>query len=245
MFKGLRIAVLAACLPGMAMADPAFSPAQRAEIVQILREALKTDPSILRDAVEAMQADEQNHTAEESRKAVLANKAALFNKATDPQAGNLSGDVTMVEFYDPRCPYCRRVLPEIASLLERDHKLRWVYKDIPVLGPDSTLEAQAIVAAKQQNAYLKMQAALMSDPSKPSEDGIKATADRLGLDGARLLRDMKSDAVTSAIKENLALARSMKVNGTPTFVVGSTVIPGAASIEQLEEVIADSRKNPG
>jgi len=244
MFKSLRIALLAVCLPGAALAaDPAFTPAQRLEIIRIMREALKADPSILRDAVNAMQAEDQDKEAEASRAAVAANRKSLFNTMTDPQAGNLAGDVTLVEFYDPRCPYCRRVLAGIADLISKDKKLRLVYKDIPVLGPDSTLETKAILAAQRQGAYLKMQEALMSDPGKPTEAGIRAIAAKLGLDANKLVADMNGDAVSTRIKENMALARAMKVTGTPTFVIGDTVIPGAVQVSELEDQIAEARKH--
>jgi protein-disulfide isomerase len=224
-------------------ADPAFTPAQRAEIISIVRNALKTDPSILRDAIKTLQADEEAASAAESQAAIAQHHAQLFNNPGDAEAGNHGGDVTVVEFYDPRCPYCRKMLPGIATMLQQDHGVRLIYKDIPVLGAASTLEAQAIVAAQKQGGYLKMQGALMANPAMPSDDMIRDTALKLHLDAAKLAADMKADAVQKRIDANLDLAHALKVSGTPTFVVGEQVIPGMVDVSQLEAAVINARKH--
>lgn len=247
MFKIFRAAVLAALLPALApnalAADPAFTPAQRAEIVSIVRQALKSDPSILRDAVSALQADSEARDAAEQHTALIGRHQDLFNTFGDPEAGNKNGDVTVVEFYDPRCPYCRKMLPGIDAMLEKDHGIRLVYKDIPVLGPPSVLAARAIIAAQQQGGYLKMQSALMSNPAQPSESLIADTARGIGLDAAKLRADMDSPATTQRIKANLDLAHALKVTGTPTFVVGEQVIPGMVDASELEDAVSAARKH--
>jgi protein-disulfide isomerase len=249
MSKFLRAALLCLalplCAPAAQAADPVFTQAQRDEIVRVVREALKADPSILRDAVVTLQADDQAREAAESQAAIKKNEQALLATFGDPEAGNRNGDITVVEFYDPRCPYCRKMLSGIDGMLQRDHGVRLVFKDIPVLGPASEMEARAILAAKNQGAYLKMQAALMTDPAQPSADMIAQKARLLDLDAGKLATDMNSQAVTDKLKANLALSRSLKVTGTPTFVVGSTVIPGMVDAAQLEMAVADARKSQG
>ena len=111
-----------------------------------------------------LRADAEAHDAADTTARIASSENALIAAPGDPVAGNPKGDVTLVEFYDPRCPYCRRMLPAIQSLIQHDHKLRVVYKDIPVLGPASVLEARAILAAQRQGGYEKMQSALMSNP---------------------------------------------------------------------------------
>jgi protein-disulfide isomerase len=246
MFKIIRAMLLACLLPGVAFAaGPAseFTPAQRDEIVQIVREALKTDPSILRDAIATLQAQDEAKDAAEARATIAARQKDLVNTFGDPEAGNPHGDVTLVEFYDPRCPYCRRMLAGIDALVQKDHGLRIVYKDIPVLGPASVLEARAIVAAQKQGGYLKMQAALMKDTAQPTMDGIRATATSLGLNANQLAADMNSTATTQRINNNLALARALKLQGTPAFVVGMQMIPGMVTEDQLEDAVSDARKH--
>ena len=235
------LAGLLAAMPALA-AEPAFTPDQRRDIVQIVREALKNDPSILRDAVVALQAAQQAQSAAEAKSMLAQKHQALVADAADPVAGNPAGDVTLVEFYDPRCPYCRRMLPTIAALLQKDHGLRLVYKDIPVLGPASVMESRAILAAQKQGAYGRMQEALMSNPAQPSQSMIAETAHTLGLDPARLAADMAGPAVTKRIDANMSLARDLHVDGTPVFMVGDTIIPGAVDEAALQAAIVQARK---
>jgi protein-disulfide isomerase len=215
---------------------PAFTPAQRDAIVKILRQALTADPSILRDAIGALQADEEAHEKSRIR--------ALSTDVTAPIAGNPVGDVTVVEFYDPRCPYCRSMRQTVSNLLDKDHGLRLLFKDIPVLGPASDLETRAILAARNQGGYLKMQAALMSDSAQPTLESIRKTAAGLGLNADRLAADMNDPALRRQIDANLHLARELRVQGTPVFFIGDQVLPGAVDQAQLEAAVAEARKHP-
>lgn len=236
----LLTAALLFSAPAVA-ADPSFTPEQRQQIIQIVRDALKTDPSILRDAVVALRADAAAQDEADSKARIASSENALTAAPGDPVAGNPKGDVTLVEFYDPRCPYCRRMLPAIQALIQHDPKLRVVYKDIPVLGPASVLEARAILAAQRQGGYEKMQQALMSNPAQPTDSLIRDTAKSLGLDPARLAADMNGQAVTHKIDANLALAHDLKVEGTPVWIVGDSFIPGAVDQAALETAIATAR----
>lgn len=218
-----------------------FTPAQRMEIVAILRNALRTDPTILGDAITALRASEQQKQQAEASGALQANRPALSGQPGDAILGNPAGDVTMVEFYDPRCPYCRKVLPDLQALLDTDHKLRLVEKLIPILGPNSMLDAQAIQAASLQNRYGAMQRALMTDNGAPGPDRIRTLAASAGLDVPRLLRDMGSPAVTTVLKRNIQLAQELHLTGTPTFVIGDQEIPGAVDLPDLREAVAAER----
>lgn len=240
--RPLALTLSLLCLASPAVAADTFTPAQRMEIIRIVREALKADPSILRDAVTALQAEDQERQTAETRGKVAQHKADIFANPADPFAGDPKGDVTLVEFYDPRCPYCRRMLPALDALLKKDTKLKLVYKDIPVLGPASNLEAAAILAAQRQGGYMKMQQALMKDPATQTLATVKETAARLGLDAAKLEADMKSADVSKQINANLELARTLGVTGTPTFVIGDQVLPGQVDEAQLAAVIAEARK---
>ncbi|WP_239478708.1 DsbA family protein [Lichenicola cladoniae] len=239
--------LLATMLAGPAMADavPAgtggFSPAQRAEIVAVVRNALKTDPTILGDAIIALRASAQQKEDVDAGSAVRANGAALNGQPGDAILGNPSGDVTLVEFYDPRCPYCRKVLPDLDGLLAADRKVRLIEKLIPILGPNSVLDAQAIQAAMLQGKYKSMQQALMSDSGAPGPDRIKTLAASAGLDVPRLLRDMKSDKVNAVLEANTGLAHTLHLTGTPSFIIGDQVIPGAIDLADLRQAVAARR----
>jgi protein-disulfide isomerase len=232
--------LLSACLVAYLFSVPAeaaeFTPAQRVEIVQILRDALKQDPSILRDAVTAMQNDE----GDRQRAALAAAKDSLIDPA-DPVGGNPKGDVTIVEFFDTRCPYCRKLEPAMADLLARDHGVRLVYKDLPILGPPSVLGSKAVLAAERQNGYEKLRTAIMDGPPQTTKPTIQEAAVRLGLDWKRLERDMDSPAIQARIDANLKLAHSLGIAGTPALVIGDELIPGAVDLPELQKLVAAAR----
>lgn len=236
--------LLLAC--GAARAQPAapFSPEQRDEIVRIVREAMKADPTILRDAVIALQSQERDVKEAAARAALDKAAPSLAQGKGDPVAGNPDGDVTVVEFYDLRCPYCRRMLPVIAQLLAKDRKLRWVYKDIPILGPGSVLGARAVLAAQKQGGYQKLHDAVMAGAQSITEDTLKADALRVGLDWDRLRRDMSDPAVQERIGANLDIAHNLGIDGTPVYVVGKRMLPGAVDLAELEEAVAAARAQP-
>ena len=219
-----------------------FTPAQRSEIVAILRDALRTDPSILGDAITALRASEQQKQQAEATGALQANRPALSGQPGDAILGDAAGDVTVVEFYDPRCPYCRKVLPDLQALLDGDHRVRLVEKLIPILGPNSVLDAEAIQAASLQGRYGAMQRALMTDSSAPGPERIRALAASAGLDVPRLLRDMNSPAVTTVLNRNVQLAQELHLTGTPTFVIGDQEIPGAVDLPDLRQAVATERR---
>ncbi len=243
MKRWMLAAALLLALTGVAAAQPAFTPAQRAEIVEIVRNALRTDPTILRDAVAALQQDDTARQESASRAAIAGLGAALTATPGDPVAGNPKGDVTLVEFYDIRCPYCRRMQPVMADLLRQDPRLRVVFKDIPILGPGSVLGARAVLAAQNQGGYLKLRDALMAGPATIDLDVIKSAAEQTGLDWERLRKDMESPEVQARITANLALARKLNIEGTPAYVIGGRLLPGAMELAELKDVVAAARKN--
>ncbi len=220
---------------------PAFTAAQRAEIVEIIREAMKADPSILREAVVALQADEANIKQAAARTALERVGPALSKTPGDPSAGNPDGDVTVVEFYDLRCPYCRKMLPVMAELLHKDPHIRLIYKDIPILGAPSVLGARAVLAAQNQGGYLKLHDAIMTGGQTITDDSLHAAASHAGLDWDRLKHDMADPSIQARIDSNLQLAQSLGVDGTPVYVVGTHVLPGAVELADLESAVAEAR----
>jgi len=241
------LAALATCLVlavAGARADtppPSFTPAQRAEIVQIVRDAMKADPTILRDAVEALQADEASVKEAAARLAIGQAGASLTRAPGDPVAGNPDGDVTVVEFYDLRCPYCRKMLPVVADLLRADPKIRLIYKDIPILGPASVLGAKAVLAAQQQGGYQKLHDLIMAGPPSITEQSLRADAGRAGLDWDRLQHDMADAAIAKRISDNLDLAHALGIDGTPAYVIGARLLPGAVDLAELQAAVASVR----
>lgn len=236
----LVVFTLVAALPCRASADQ-FTAAQRAEIVAIVREALKKDPSILRDAVAALQADDAAHQAAETRAALSAHRDMLVTSA-DPVVGNPNATVTIVEFFDTRCPYCRRLEPVMDQFLARDHDVKLVYKDLPILGPESLLGAKALIAAQRQGGYEKLRTAVMRMPPDANLAMIEVAAKKLGLDWAQMSRDMNDRSVKERIDSNLSLARALGVDGTPALVIGNTLVPGAVDLAELQKDVAVARE---
>jgi protein-disulfide isomerase len=239
------LSLLAALLLGLA-AVPAlaqgFTPQQRTEIVDVVRAALKADPSILRDAITALQQDESRQQQAAARATIPGLAEALNHTPGDPVDGNPQGDVTLVEFFDVRCPYCRRMTPVIADLLRHDRNLRLVRKDIPILGPGSVLGAKALLAAQKQGGYLRLKDAVMSGPADVTPDTLRAAAEKTGLDWDRLQQDMADPAVQQRIDANLALAGKLGIQGTPAYVIGSRMLPGAVTLAELQDAVAEARR---
>jgi protein-disulfide isomerase len=236
--SALAFALLLPVVAGAQSAPPssAFTPAQRAEIVRIVREALKSDPSILRDAVDALRAEEGRRQEATTRTAIGLESKELLHDERDAVVGNPTGTTTLVEFYDIRCPYCRHMQPIVEQLLRQDPQVRLVLKEMPVLGTPSRLGARALLAAARQGAYLKLQERLMRGGA-PTEESLRADAGALGLDWARLQRDMADPAIQEKIDANLALARRLGIEGTPAFVVGGRLIAGEAEMAELQTAI--------
>jgi protein-disulfide isomerase len=150
--------------------------------------------------------------------------------------------VTIVEFFDTRCPYCRKLEPTMAELLARDHGVRLVYKDLPILGPASVLGSKALLAAQKQGGYEKLRDAIMAAPPQTTKEMIQDAARKLGLDWKRLEHDMNDPAIQARIDANIKLAQTIGVDGTPALVIDGTLIPGAVEMAELTTAITKARK---
>jgi protein-disulfide isomerase len=232
--------LLGAAVP--AVAQQSLSPEQRAEVVDILRRALREDPSILRDALTALEQAEIRGRAAAQQAAIAQHQAALFSDAADPVKGNANGDVTLVEFFDARCGYCKALHPTIEQLLRRDRGVRLVLKDLPILGPTSVVASRALLAAQRQGKYPELFDALLSLRGEPTEQVLRQSAERAGIDWARLRRDMEDPAINARIEHNLSLARALAIEGTPALVIGNTLVPGAVDLATLEKLVAEARR---
>jgi protein-disulfide isomerase len=234
---------------GLAFAPPAlaqgFSPEQRREIVEVLRNALKQDPSILRDALMALEQADTTAKADAQRAAIAAQAAALFRNPDDPVKGNAQGAVTIVEFFDARCGYCKQMEPVVDQMLRRQKDVRLVMKDLPILGPNSLLASRALLAAQRQGKYAELHDALMKLREEPAEPVLKREAERLGLDWAKLRRDMDDPAVGRRLEANSRLAGALRIEGTPALIIGDTLVPGAVDLATLEKLVAEAREKRG
>jgi protein-disulfide isomerase len=241
---GMVPAMAQAPLPNPAgpasVAEP-FSATQRQAVVDILRQALRQDPTILREALAALQAAQQQDRATAQRDTIAAHADALLRNPADPVKGNPQGDVTFVEFFDARCGYCKVMHPAMEQLLKGDRNIRVVMKDLPILGPNSVIASRVLLAAQRQGKYLPLQDALMRLRGEPTEAIMKTEAERAGLDWARIKRDMDDPAIQQRLDANVALAQALSIEGTPALIIGGALIPGAVDLATLRQLVADAR----
>ena len=242
-------ALLAAAVPASAE-DPeapasAFDENQTRAIEEIVRDYLLEHPEVLLESMQRLEERERLAKIEAQRAAVAANLEALNRDPNSPVLGNPDGDVTLVEFFDYRCPYCRKVTADLMDAVEKDGGIRLVFKEFPILGPDSLVAARAALAAAEQDRYRDFHLALMTTPGKLDEASILALASDLGLDVGRLRKDMSSERVERQIRDNHRLGQALQINGTPAFVVGKEIVPGAVPMQQLLELVRRERAKTG
>jgi protein-disulfide isomerase len=169
---------------------------------------------------------------------IAQHRQQLFDNPADPVEGNPLGRIAVVEFYDPRCPYCKAMRPVMRRLTGTDKSIRLIQKTLAMLGPDSTLEARVVIAAGLQNGAIPMRAWIMDQGAPPSLDAMLAAANRRKLDPAKLKTDMAGKTVQHILSENMALAAALGIDGTPTFIIGNTLVPGAVSLATMRGIIA-------
>jgi protein-disulfide isomerase len=176
------------------------------------------------------------------RQAIASQSEALFRDPADPVKGNPQGAVTIVEFFDVRCGYCKQMQPAMEQLLRRQRDVRLVLKDLPILGPSSVLASRALIAAQRQGRYAELHDALMKLREEPSESVLRREAERAGLDWARLRRDMDDAGIQARLNGNIRLAQTLRIEGTPALVIGDALVPGAVDLATLERMVAEARR---
>jgi protein-disulfide isomerase len=234
--------VAGSLLAGVAhAADPA--PAlTREQIEQIVREYLIKNPDVVIDALRAAETQRREAAQRETQKAIVAQREQLLRDAMSPVGGNVAGDVTVVEFFDYACPHCKSVATPVKQLLRDDPNVRLVYKELPVLGEASVSAARAALAAHAQGTYAAFHDALMANRAPLNDAVIFRVAAQVGLDVDRLKTDMASAPVSEALQKNHALAQALGVNGTPAFVIGDDVAPGAVPLARLKDMVVRARQ---
>ena len=236
---------LAALLPAMgsgaAMAQ-ALTPDQTKAVEDIFRRMVKEQPRLILEALQEMR---QREEAEAEAKAMATVKEKRDEILKDPAApifGNPDGDVTVVEFFDYRCPYCKTVAGRAMETAKKDGKVKVMFKELPILGPESVFAARAALAAQRQGKYIEYHLALMRARERLNEEIIIRIAQGVGLDLEKLKKDMASPEIKRQLEANLELAQELGIRGTPAFIVGDKLAPGAIDEETLVKMIADARK---
>lgn len=243
----VTFAIAGAAIPAQAQ-DSApqtrFDAADQAAIESIVRDYLLEHPEVLIEAIRAYDARQKLAAQEQQRQAVADNQDSLAEDPDSPVLGNPEGDVLIVEFFDYRCPYCKRVAENLRETVLKDGNIRLVMKEFPILGQDSVYAARAALASEKQGKYEAFHFALMEAKGELNEASVLAVAESIGLDLEQLQRDMLSRDVETALRKTFDLAEALDIGGTPAFVIGDEIYPGALSIEALREAVAENRAKP-
>ena len=207
------------------------------KIKQLALEAILENPDIIMQAVSILRQRETEIAASGANTVRL----ELENDPGSPNLGNPEGDVTVIEFFDYNCPYCRQAGKTLQELIVADPNVRIIFREWPVLGEESMFAARAALASRTQGKYEEFHWALMNGEGRATEASILKVARDLGLDIVRLLADMDSPAVELHLERSNDLARSLGFTGTPAFIVGDHTVPGMISLEKIEDLVADVR----
>jgi protein-disulfide isomerase len=245
-FATIAVAAVLAMTVAPPLAAQTFNDSQRGEIEKIVREYLVAHPEVLQEALAELEKRQSVAEAEKHKTAVKEYSQALFASTHQVTLGNPQGDVTLVEFFDYNCGYCKRALSDMLDLLKSDPKLKVVLKEFPVLGQGSIEAAQVAVAVRMQDKagkkYLDFHQKLLGNRGQADRARALAAAKDVGLDVSRLEKDLLSDEVKATIEESMKIAEALGLNGTPSYVVGSDVVVGAVGLAALKEKIETARQ---
>lgn len=221
------------------------SPEQRRMIEGVVREYLLANPEVIQEALVELERRQQDTQRSSQKKAVKEEANTLLNSPRHAVVGNASGDVTIVEFMDYNCGYCKRSLGDLGAMIKADPKLRVVLKDFPVLGPESIEAAQVALAAKNQlkgDKFWAFHVKLMETRGRVGKDRALAVAKELGADMDRLAKDLQSPEIRAAIEENIGLGDKLGLTGTPAYVIGEEIVFGAVGRDALVKTVAGVRQ---
>ncbi|MBF0130680.1 MAG: DsbA family protein [Alphaproteobacteria bacterium] len=228
---------------GRAAETPVFSPAQVEALEKIIRKTIVDHPEILVEAAQALQEKAEGLRSAQARAAIAKLRPELERDPDAPVLGNPSGDVSVVMFFDYNCAYCKLVYRAVTKVVADDGKVRLVLKELPILGPDSLTASKAALAAGAQGKYREFFSEAMGHRGKFDDGALEGIVKTVGLDHARLTKDMAADGIEKALDRNRDLSRALDINGTPAFVIGSDLVAGALNEKTLKEMIAKARRS--
>ncbi len=247
----LALAAATLALPGDAAAQSGPRPfpdgltdQQKEEVRELMGDYLRNNPEIILEAIQILQQREQARQNERQRSNLAAHRRELERDPTSPVGGNPRGGVTVVEFFDYLCGFCKQVFPAIQELLRTDGDIRWVFKEFPILTPESRIAARAALAAwnRDRDKYMDFHTALMESQGGLSERKILRIAGNVGLDPEAIKADLNDPAVEQALQRNSRLAERLGIRGTPAFIIGDRVVPGAIDLRTMRQMIKELRE---
>lgn len=235
------VSALALAQPALAEEAPRFGDKDKAAIEEIVRDYLVENPEVLIEAFRVLEEREQAASLAETKAAIAKSRAAIYDNPDDYVAGNPKGDVTLVEFFDYTCGHCKRSFEPLMAFVKADGNIRLVLKEFPILGPSALTATKAAIAARKQNRYFEMHQALYRHKGQIDEKAIMDIAEDLDIDTARLRKDMEDPAIAEQVSRQYNLAEVLGIDGTPAFIVGDTLYPGAVDKARLTEMVKTAR----
>jgi protein-disulfide isomerase len=238
----VTLALCIAGVPAASFAADAFSAAQKDEVRKLVREYLAEHPEAVMEAINALQAKDEKAKTDKQVTTIKERKKDLFEQTDGTVLGNPKGNVTLVEFFDYNCGYCKAMFPALMDTVKADGNVKLVVKEFPILGQPSVTASKAALAARKQNKYSEMHLALMNHKGALTDDGVIQIAKDAGLDVARLQKDMADPAIAAVLNKNHDLAQDLDIQGTPALIIGETLVPGAIDKARMAELIKTARK---
>jgi protein-disulfide isomerase len=240
------IAMLFALVTTASARAQSFSSEQRGEIERIVKEYLLKNPELLEEVGAELEKRRAAAEAEKHRLGVKEHAETIFNSPRQVNLGNPQGDVTIVEFFDYNCGYCRRAMADMLDLIKSDPKLKYVLKEFPVLGESSLQAAQVAIAVRMQDRtggkkYLEFHQKLLSGRGQADKARALGVAKDVGLDLTRIEKDLASDEIQATLDESVKLAGALGLNGTPSYVIGADVVVGAVGVKALRQKVNEAR----
>ncbi|MDH5739039.1 MAG: DsbA family protein [Nitrospira sp.] len=239
-FSLMVLASMALFIPGCSTTanetKPAIAPSQEPSDVAI-EHYIRSHPEVIEQSLQALEVKREAEQRERQKVAIKTKQNELLHDPASPVSGNPKGEITLVEFYDYRCGYCKRAAEAVTELQKVDSRVRVVYKDFPILGEPSELAAKAALASQAQGKHQAFHEALLASHSDMTKDEIMNIAISVGLNAKRLEADMANPKWQSVIDKNRALAQELGISGTPGFIVGNEMVPGALDLKGLKELI--------
>lgn len=236
----ISIMWLVAPMPLLSFAEsvPPNDPDWQQKLETAIEQYIRSHPEVIEQSLQALEAKREAEEKERRKVAIANRQNDLLNDSSSPVSGNLKGEITLVEFFDYRCGFCKRAAGAVTQLQQDDPRVRVVYKDFPILGEASELGAKAALASKAQGKHQVFHEALLASKNEMTKDEVLRIAGEVGLDAKKLDADMANPEWQTVIDRNRALAKDLGVTGTPAFVVGTELHPGALDLKALKELIA-------
>ncbi|MGB3719494.1 MAG: hypothetical protein DIU63_00635 [Proteobacteria bacterium] len=225
----------------VAQATDTFSAEQKKAIEGIVRDYLLNNPEILLEVSRELEKRQTAMQAAEQKRFILENRKAIFSSPHDFVFGNPNGDITVVEFFDYNCPWCKRALDELIKLTKADPNVKIILKEFPIFGENSLFTAKAAMASMKQGKYLEFHMALMKE-RQVTKDNVFKIAEKVGLDVAKLKADMENPDFDAALKTTSEIAQALGIEGTPGFIVDAKVNVGFVPMEGLVQLVGEARK---